>query len=245
MKILIVEDEASFTILLYRALAPDFTIDMVRTGMSAIQKIEHQSYDVILLDLHLPDISGLKVCEYLRAHGITTPIIVVSGETQITQKVLLLEAGANDYLTKPCSIAELKARIRVAVQNRADSVKPVRLTFGNLELNTETRSVSREGIPVNLRPKEYAILECLLVHAGIVVSRSTIMSHAWNDGETDTNTIDVHIKFLRDKIDRPFDKALIKTVHGVGYKLELTPTAAKHYLTKDSSHEKSLIELTV
>jgi DNA-binding response OmpR family regulator len=243
MKLLLVEDEPSFIISLFRALAPDYDIDMTRSGMTALRKIEQKNYDAVLLDLHLPDIHGSKVCEYLRAHGITTPILVISGEKSIASKVALLEAGATDYLTKPCSLAELKARIHVAIQHKSDSVKPVRFAYGDLELHTATRLVRRQNQVINLRPKEFTILECLLVHAELVVTREILADYAWPNEETDTNTLDVHIKYLRDKIDRPFDTHLIKTVHGVGYKLELSREVARRYLTAGSRHEASMAKL--
>lgn len=247
MRLLVIEDEDNFTIALYRTLAPQYQVDMAKSGMGAIQKTEQNSYDVILLDLHLPDVNGLKVCEYLRSHGVATPIIVISGEAGIGHKVALLEAGANDYVTKPCSMAELQARIRVAINNKTNSVKPVKLSYGDLELHTETRIVKRQGIIIELRRKEFAILECLMAHAGLVVSRDSIIEHAWQDDFADRNTLDVHIKSLRDKIDRPFEAKLIKTVHGVGFRLDLSTDTAKQYLVKSTSYvpQKSLLETTI
>lgn len=247
MKLLVVEDEDNFTIALYRALAPQYQIHMTKSGMGAIRKTEQHNYDVILLDLHLPDVNGLKVCEYLRSHGVATPIIVISGESSISHKVALLEAGANDYITKPCSMVELQARIRVAIQNKVSSIKPVKFSYGDLELHTETRIVKRHGLTIELRRKEFAILECLMAHAGLVVSRDSIIEHAWQDDFADRNTLDVHIKSLRDKIDRPFGAKLIKTVHGVGFRLDLSADTAKQYLIKNTQDvpQKSLLETTI
>lgn len=183
--------------------------------------------------MNLPDLPGLAVCERLRERGAQCPILVLSAEASVMSKINLLDAGANDYLTKPFSVGELKARLRVLTRaNQYLYSRPtVLLAAYGLELNRQTRTVTREGTVISLRRKEFALLECLMEHAGAVVSRTTLARYAWQGDELWTNTVDVHIKHLRDKIDRPFEQPLIRTVHGLGYKLELLPIAAEARLT--------------
>ena len=141
-------------------------------------------------------------------------------------KINLLDAGADDYLTKPFSLGELKARLRALIRNsNHETPKAKKISASGLVLNRESHSVSREGVSINLRRKEFALLECLIENAGSVVSRNNLTQHAWKGEENPwTNTVDVHIKYLRDKVDRPFKHQLIETVHGLGYRLALRET---------------------
>lgn len=221
MKLLIVEDEEGIVLALYRALAATYRIDTAGSVATALHKLESQDYDGLVLDLSLPDGSGLKVCEHLRASGSIIPILVLSGRDEVDIKVTLLDSGANDYLTKPFSIAELQARLRVLLRQPKAATPHHRLAIGDLVLDRVKQEVRRNGKAVSLRRKEFALLECLMQHNGIAVTRSTLSQCAWNDEEEFlTNTVDVHIKYLRDKIDRPFATPMIKTVHGVGYKID-------------------------
>jgi len=157
------------------------------------------------------------------------PILILSGETKVLSKVTLLDAGADDYLTKPFSLGELKARLRVLTR-RSESSRPKQhqLKTADLTLDSDTHHVTRAGQLIKLRRKEFAMLECLMQHAGSVVTRDILTNYAWRENEDAwTNTIDVHIKYLRDKIDRPFTTPLIKTVHGFGYKLETSNQGSK------------------
>lgn len=229
LKLLLIDDDTGITTALAHALANSYELDIARTGNGGLHKANTYHHDVILLDLNLPDMPGLTVCERLRRSGVTTPILILSGETKVLSKVSLLDAGADDYLTKPFSLGELKARLRV-LSRRHETAQPKkhRLQTANLTLNSDTHHVTRDGQTIKLRRKEFAMLECLMLHAGSVVTRNTLTSHAWNDNEDPwTNTIDVHIKYLRDKIDRPFSTHLIKTVHGLGYKLEVSVQTGK------------------
>jgi two-component system, OmpR family, response regulator len=221
MKLLLVEDDESIVLALYRALAPLYTIDTAGTLKAAFQKARENQYDAIILDLSLPDGSGLRLCEEIRAHGATTPIIVLSGDIDIASKVTLLDSGANDYLTKPFNIDELHARLRVLLRAPKTSTPHHRLAVDDLVLDRIKHQVQRAGQNIRLRRKEFALLECLMQHSGMAVTRSTLGSYAWEDGEAViSNTVDVHIKRLRDKVDRPFNAPLIKTVHGLGYKID-------------------------
>jgi two-component system OmpR family response regulator len=224
-KLLLVDDDRNIARALALALRSTYRVDIAGNGGQALLQTNNQEYDIIVLDLNLPDISGMSVCQELRERGITAPVLILTGETQVLTKINLLDAGANDYLTKPFSLGELKARLRVLTRN-IDQPKPlVRiLNASGLSLDRQKHAVTRENITINLRRKEFALLECLMEHAGTVVTRGTLTRHAWQGTEDPwTNTVDVHIKYLRDKIDRPFGQPVIKTVHGLGYRLDTTP----------------------
>jgi two-component system OmpR family response regulator len=223
MRVLIVEDNFGITLALSQALSPHYTVDCVDTGEAALLKIQSATYSMILLDLSLPDMPGLAVCKALRAAHVDAPILILTAEARTTTKVELLDAGADDYLTKPFSLEELKARLRALMRHHATVKPPVsKLVVGDITLDKSKHTVERSGTRVELRRKEFALLECLMSHAGTVVTRAILTSYAWDEEEdTWTNTVDVHIKYLRDKIDRPFGQRLIKTVHGLGYKLEI------------------------
>lgn len=221
-KVLLVEDDRGIATALVHALRSSYDLRTVTTGGSAFYKVDTGNYDVIVLDLGLPDMPGSVVCSELRERGLKTPILVLTADTSIMTKIRLLDAGANDYLTKPFSLGELKARLRALTR---DNQRPVKLTgklvVGSLELNRQTYEVSRENVSIGLRRKEFMLLEYLMEHAGSVVTRRALARYAWNGAEDLwTNTVDVHIKHLRDKIDRPFGQPLIRTVYGLGYKLE-------------------------
>jgi two-component system OmpR family response regulator len=221
MKLLIVEDEEGIILALYRALAPIYKIDNAATLASAISKMKTTPYDGIILDLNLPDGSGLKACEFARSNNILTPILVLSGSMEVNDKVTLLDSGANDYLTKPFSIEELQARLRVLLREPRAGTNYHRLTVGDLVLDRVKHQVYRSDQAIKLRRKEFAMLECLMQHNGMAVSRAMLGNYAWEDSDDfSTNTVDVHIKYLRDKVDRPFAAPLIKTVHGLGYKID-------------------------
>lgn len=222
MRLLIVEDEPEIILALYRSMTSTYKVDSTGSVAGALKKLNSNVYDGIILDLNLPDGSGLTICEQIRQEGVTTPILVLSALTDVVDKVKLLDSGANDYLTKPFSMEELKARLRVLLRSpKNHSTERQRLVVGDLTMDTLKREVKRGGKPIKLRRKEFAVLECLMKNAGRVVTRSSINDYAWDDqAYSATNTVDVHIKYLRDRIDRPFKVPLIKTVHGVGYKID-------------------------
>jgi two-component system OmpR family response regulator len=220
-KLLLVDDDRNIAKALALALRSIYAVDIAANGMQALFQVDNDQYGAIILDLNLPDISGLVVCQQLRDRGVNVPILILTGESQILTKINLLDAGANDYLTKPFSLGELKARLRVLLRNTPGS-RPLQrqLSASGLLLDRQMHTVIREGVAISLRRKEFALLECLMEHAGNVVTRGTLIRHAWHGGEDPwTNTIDVHIKYLRDKLDRPFERAVIQTVHGLGYRL--------------------------
>lgn len=220
-KLLLVDDDNHLASALELALRGAYDIDIALNGTQALFKAENGQYNAIVLDLNLPDMGGLVVCEQLRSRGVETPILVLSGECRVLIKINLLDAGANDYLTKPFSLGELKARLRVLTRSGPKrQILPRKLSVGGLVLDRQMHTVTREGMSISLRRKEFALLECLMEHAGNVVTRSTLIKHAWHGAEDPwANTIDVHIKYLRDKLDRPFDRPVIQTVHGLGYRM--------------------------
>ncbi len=221
-KVLLVEDDRSTAAALSHALQCSYTVVVATSGRQALYKTDIESYDIIVLDLSLPDLSGMAICQQLRERGVRTPILILTGDDKVMTKIKLLDAGANDYLTKPFSLGELKARLRAIARVQPTATPAAsELAINGVLLNRRTSQVSREGVHINLRRKEFALLECLMEHAGTVVSRDTMLRYAW-DSNADlwTNTVDVHIKYLRDKLDRPFATRLIKTVHGLGYRLE-------------------------
>lgn len=229
-RVLLVEDDRGIAGALLHALRNSYDVQVALSGQSAFYKVDGGHHDIILLDLGLPDTSGAAVCGQLREQGLKTPILVLTGDSNVLTKVKLLDCGANDYLTKPFSLGELKARMRALTRNhhQAYSQPKAQLSVSGLELDRQSREVRRDGTPVSLRRKEFDILECLMEHAGSVVSRRALIRYAWHGAEDLwTNSVDVHIKHLRDRIDRPFGRPLIRTVHGIGYKLELVSRPAE------------------
>jgi DNA-binding response OmpR family regulator len=225
-KVLLVEDDRSIANALSEALQNSYDVDVAATGQLAFYKVDKAHYDVVVLDLGLPDMSGTVICQQLRDRGVKTPILVLSAESSILTKITLLDSGANDYLTKPFSLGELKARLRALTRTRHQATRPPdQLLVSGVQLDRHTHQVSRDGQAINLRRKEFSLLECLMEQAGSVVTRRALTRYAWpGSEELWTNTVDVHIKHLRDKLDRPFSKPLIRTVHGLGYKIEVIPT---------------------
>lgn len=229
MKLLLIEDSRDICLALSKALATLHDIDIAPTGQQGLTLAATNEYSVIILDLGLPDINGQEVCRKIRDFDHQTPILILSGETKVLTKIAVMDIGADDYLTKPFSLGELKVRLRAL--ERRSSLSPTHashLTVTDLTLDSNTHVVHRGDQEIKLRKKEFALLECLMHNAGSVVSRQMLSNYAWH-GEQDTwtNTVDVHIKYLRDKIDRPFETQLIKTVHGLGYKLESKTVAVE------------------
>lgn len=176
---------------------------------------------MIILDLSLPDKNGYDVCKALRAAHINTPVLILTGATDLATRVTLLNAGADDFVTKPFSVAELKARLGALLRRPPSIFNSDVISVQDLTIDSSRRRVERAGTPIPLRRKEFDILEYLVRNRGRPVTRAMILDHAW-DGSKDTwnNTVDVHIKHLRDKIDRPFKSPLIKTAYGIGYLIE-------------------------
>jgi two-component system, OmpR family, response regulator len=220
MRILIVEDDNDISHSLKKALGGSYSVELTALGQEALSLVD-QGVDLIVLDLSLPDMNGIEVCERIRAMGINCSILVLTANADTREKVKLLDAGADDYLTKPFSLEELKARMRALMRRQKLKLSNDSLSVGDLELDEASRRVRRGEVEIELRRKEFDLLECLMRNAGQVVSRARILDEVWGeDADVWTNAIDVHIKYLRDKIDKPFDRPLIKTIHGVGYKVD-------------------------
>jgi DNA-binding response OmpR family regulator len=221
MRLLIVEDEIETAKTVQESLTPLYIVDVAYTGRAGLMQAQINDYDLLILDNILPDLNGIDICRELRTNNISTPILMLTGKQEVTEKVKAFDSGADDYLTKPFSIVELQARIRALLRRNTAHLTTDRLMVADLEVEIATRRVSRQGKVIFLRRKEYALLEYLLRNRGRVVTRAMILEHVWDDGGSVlTNTVDVHIKYLRDKIDRGFPAQLIKTVSGVGYKIE-------------------------
>ena len=221
-KILVVDDDQGLSMTLSQALQTLYDVDSANSGKLGLYRAYSENYEAIILDLNLPDISGFIVCQQLRERGHSAPILILSGESKVLTKINLLDAGANDYLTKPFSLGELKARLRVLLRNPHVTYKPpANIRVGDLILDRNNFEAYRDGRPLGLRRKEFGLLEILMENAGKNVSRQALQRRVWgSSNDVWTNTVDVHIKYLRDKIDRPYDVPYIKTVHGIGYKLD-------------------------
>lgn len=221
MKILIIEDNARLAERIQVMLGKMYNVDAVHSGEQGVHQATMTEYKVIILDLGLPDISGLEVCKNLRNLEIHTPIIVLTADDDIKSKLNLLDSGADDYLTKPFNGAELNSRIGALIRRQSQPAINDVMLVNDLEVDISRRRVRRAGVDIQLRRKEFDILEYLVSHRGRAVTREMIINHAWADGaESWNNTVDVHIKHLRDKVDRPFSYQLIKTAYGIGYMVD-------------------------
>lgn len=221
MKILIIEDDKQTAQMIKNEMKGNYAVDLAYTGESGEYLSETNDYDTIVIDLRLPDIDGITVCKRIREAGIKTPILILTGSIEVKNKIAALDSGADDYLTKPFSFAELMARIRALMRRSPQTLNSNVLSLDGLTLDVSKNRVERNGKEVHLRRKEFSLLEYLMRNPGLVLTRNMILGHVWEeDIDQLTNTIDVHIKFLRDKIDIPFGTSLIKTVYGLGYKLE-------------------------
>lgn len=221
MRVLVIEDETKVGCFIKRALEEEsYAVDLCEDGAKGLEMALAVNYDLLVVDVMLPSMSGLDVLKNIRRERIHTPVLILSAQSQIDQRVKGLDAGADDYLTKPFAIDELLARIR-ALLRRGASESPGILQVDDLILNPATRDVTRGGQRIDLTLKEYALLEYLIRHTGRVLTRPMISEHVWNqDFDTFTNVIDVYVNYLRNKIDRGRTKKLIHTIRGSGYMLK-------------------------
>jgi two-component system OmpR family response regulator len=221
MKLLIIEDNQLLAAGLRGVLKQSFIIDIAHTGEQGIELASQADYGAIMLDLSLPDMRGEEVCQQLRRQGITVPIIIATGEKDPSRHVQLLDEGADDYITKPYNTDILQARLRALFRRSRSTPPSKRIIIKDLVIDPDSRHVERGGVSIYLRKKEFDILEYLARNRGRAVTRTMILNHVWESGRSGwNNTIDVHIKYLRDKIDKPFSSPLIKTAHGIGYMLD-------------------------
>ncbi|MCC7422947.1 MAG: response regulator transcription factor [Planctomycetaceae bacterium] len=220
MELLVVEDDAVLGRVVQRELnEAGYQCEWARNGSKGLEQARAQKFDAILLDLMLPDMSGMELLRQLRGAGILTPVIVLSAMSSVDERVSGLNAGADDYLVKPFSIAELTARL-TAVCRRSLNKPSTSMKVGPLDLDLTTRRVSRNEQEIDLTPTEFSMLEFLMRYHGQVVTRKMLCEHLWeSDWEGATNVIEVHINRLRSKIDKGFDEPMIHTVRGRGYTL--------------------------
>ena len=224
MRILVVEDEIKMAGLIKRGLEHEgYAVDVARDGPEALWAAREVNYDAIVLDVMIPEPDGFEVCRTLRKEGRWAPVVLLTARDRVDDRVTGLDAGADDYLTKPFAFAELFARLR-AVVRRGPSERPTVLQVGDLSLDPATREVWRDGTRVLLSSKQFTLLELLMRHAGDVLSRERILEHVWDFAyEGTSNLVEVYIRSLRERIDRPFGRNTIETVRGAGYRLRAEP----------------------
>jgi two-component system, OmpR family, response regulator len=219
MRVLVVEDEPKLAALVARALREEgHPADVAALGADAIWMARSVPYDAIVLDVMLPDLDGFEVVRRLRAKEVWTPVLMLTARDAVVDRVDALDSGADDYLTKPFSFAELFARLR-AVARRVPVERPTTLEIGDLRLDPAGRRVWRGETEIELSAREFAVLELLMRHAGVAVTRLQLLEGAWDMAfESRSNIVDVYVRYLREKVDRPFGRQSIETVRGVGYR---------------------------
>ena len=220
MRILVVEDELKMAALLRRGLVEEgHAVDVAATGDDGIWMAQAAEYDAIVLDLMLPGVDGVTVCRRWRENGVWAPVLMLTARDGVEDRVAGLDAGADDYLRKPFSFAELLARLR-ALARRGVPERPIVLEVGDLRLDPTSRQVWRADTEIDLSAKEFALLETFMRRPGDVLSRLQLLEHAWDYAyETRSNVVDVYVRYLREKIDRPFGRRSLETVRGAGYRL--------------------------
>ena len=223
MRVLLVEDDPTIAAFVAKGLREaGFAVDEAADGETGLTLAREQKFDAAIVDVMLPRLDGLSLIDALRGRGIRTPVLILSARRSVDDRVRGLQAGGDDYLTKPFAFAELLARVQALIRRSTGAAEPTTLTAGDLTLDLLTREVRRDGQPIELRPREYALLEYLLRHAGKVLTKTMILSHVWGyNFDPNTNVVDVLVSRLREKIDRSFDPKLIHTVRGVGYVLKV------------------------
>jgi DNA-binding response OmpR family regulator len=223
MRVLLVEDEHKISTYVKRRLEESgYAVDSVFNGRDALDWADATSYDLIILDIMLPIVDGVTVCRELRQRGDVTPVLMLTARGEVDDRVDGLDAGADDYLAKPFAMKELLARLRALTRRSSNHPASPILSFADLSLDTRTHQVRRAGHLIPLAIKEFSVLECLLREPERVLSRTQIAAHVWSyDTFNQSNVVDVYIRNLRRKIDDPFEKKLIQTVRGVGYRLSL------------------------
>ena len=218
---LLVEDEPKMARLLERGLRENgHVVEVSSTGEAAVDAVAAGEFDVVLLDVMLPDLDGFEVCRRLRRGGSWVPVLMLTARSAVSDRIRGLDVGADDYLTKPFALAELLARVR-ALARRGPVERPTVLSVGDLTLDPATREVCRGGEPVVVSAREFALLEAFMRRPGRVLTRDQLLDLVWDvapDGHS--NVVDVYVRYLREKIDRPFGHGSLQTVRGVGYRLD-------------------------
>ena len=221
MRVLLVDDEVRLATALRRGLeAEGIAVDVAHTGTDGLWFARENEYDVLVLDIMMPGMSGYALCRTLRDEGNWTPILMLTAKDGDWDQVEALDTGADDFLTKPFSYPVLLARLRSLVR-RGQSDRPVVLEAGDLRVDPASRKVTRGGIPITLTSREFAVLDFLIRRKGEAVTKAEILANVWDfDFDGDPNIVEVYIRHLRNKIDRPFDRAAIETLRGAGYRLD-------------------------
>jgi DNA-binding response OmpR family regulator len=220
MRILVAEDDAPLAEFLHQRLEQEqFAVQVVSSGLEAEQLASDQPYDLVILDLNLPGAGGLDVLRGIRSKKPDLPVVIVTGASMVEERVRGLDAGADDYIAKPFAFSELAARIRAVLRRGSRPVRSI-LQIEDLEIDRVSHSVRRGSHNIDLSPKEFALLEFLMRHEGQPVSRTAIVEQVWKlNFDTMTNVVDVYINYLRRKVDSGYDRALIRTIRGVGYQI--------------------------
>jgi DNA-binding response OmpR family regulator len=223
MHILVVEDEQRLAALLRRVLAEErHTVDLAYDGPSGLDLALSGTYDLVVLDWMLPGMDGIAICREMRAENVTTPVLMLTARGAVEDRVTGLNTGADDYLTKPFAMEEFLARVHAALRRRDRGLDAsMTLHVSDLSLDLVRHEVRRQGREIALTAKEFALLEYMMRHPGQVLTRTQITDHVWRyDLDGLSNVVDTYIHYLRDKVDRGFSKPLIRTIRGVGYKIE-------------------------
>jgi len=220
MRVLVVEDEVKMARLLKRGLEEeDYAADVAANGEDGIWMATENPYDAIVLDVMLPDVDGFEVCRRIREAGQWAPVLMLTARDAVPDRVRGLDVGADDYLTKPFAFAELLARLRALVRRGARERPPV-VAVGDLRLDPASKAVRRAEQTIELTPKEFSLLEYFMRHPGEVLTRTQLLAHVWDFAyEGDSNVVEVYVRYLREKIDRPFGRHSLETVRGMGYRL--------------------------
>jgi two-component system, OmpR family, response regulator len=221
VSVLLVEDDATIAEFVEKGLREaGFAVDRASDGVTGLQKALAGPFDAAIVDVMLPQMDGLALIDTLRAKNVRMPVLILSAKRSVDDRVRGLQAGGDDYLTKPFAFAELLARVQALIRRATGAAEPTRLSAGDLSLDLLTRKVQRGSQAIDLRPREFALLEYLLRNAGRVVSKTSILSHVWGyNFDPNTNVVDVLVSRLRDRIDKPFPAKVLHTVRGVGYVL--------------------------
>jgi two-component system OmpR family response regulator len=220
MRVLVIEDEPGLADALARGLERDgFAVDVAADGVAGLHQARETPYDAIVLDIMLPGVDGLSILRELRGASVWTPILMLTARDADDDITTALDLGADDYLTKPFSLAVLVARLR-SLMRRGAPERPAVLTAGDLSLDPATRRCARGGQGIRLTPREFALLEFLMRRAGDVLTKTAILEHVWDEHyDGDANVVEVYVSYVRKKVDVPFRRAAIETVRGAGYRL--------------------------
>ena len=223
MRILVAEDDDVIADFVAQGLREaGYAVEVVANGQEALKKALDGDYDAAVIDVMLPGLDGLSAIEQLRAKHVRTPVLILSARHTVDDRVRGLQAGGDDYLTKPFAFAELLARLQALLRRAGGAAEPTRLVVGDLTLDLLSRKVQRAGRAIELRPREFALLEYLMRHPGRVLSKTMILSHVWGYSfDPGTNVVDVLVSRLRDQVDEGFERRMIHTVRGAGYVLKV------------------------